>query len=234
MELSLIVDIVIVFLLALGGYHGWKAGVLKALVKFVGLIAIAIVSFSLKGYLSNIMIKYLPFINLGGIFDGLYSINVFVYNAIAFMIIFVLLYCILNIILSITGFLNTLLKFTIIWILPSKILGAIVGVLEAWIFVLLALFVLSQIPYTTKLVYSSNIAPAMMKYTPLIGPFVERTTESMDQIYEMLKEGTKDKTMQELDLQILIRAIGSGIVTKDQLNELIDEEKLDFENVSFG
>lgn len=234
MTLSLIIDILIVLFLALGGYYGWKAGVLKALVKFVGLIAIAIISFTLKGYLSTIFIKYLPFINLGGVFNELYSINIFVYNALAFLIIFILLYCVLNIILSITGFLNTLLKFTIVWILPSKILGAIVGVLEAWVFILLALFVLAQIPYTTSSIYASNIAPAMMKYTPLIGPFVEKTANSMEEIYVMVKDGIKEGSIQDLDLQILVKALGSGIVTKDQLNELIDEGKIEYENVSFG
>ena len=231
--MSLLIDIVLVFLLALGGYHGWKAGLLKTLVKFVGIVAITIIALSLKDYLSAFLMKILPFFNFSG-YQDLLSINIFIYNALSFVVIFILLYCLLNIILSITGFLNTLLKFTVIWILPSKILGAIVGVLEMYIFILALLFVLAQFPLSTNYVYTSNIAPAMLKYTPIVGTFISQTSQSMMQINEILKEDNKDKTTQELDLQILTRALSSGIISKDLLQELIDEEKLDFKNVSFG
>lgn len=231
--MSLIIDIIIVFLLALGGLLGWKAGVLKTVVKFVGLLAITIISLSLKNILSAFLMKTFPFFNFPG-YNDMLSINIFIYNAISFILIFVLLYCLLNIVLAITGFLNTLLKFTVIWILPSKILGAVFGVLEMYLFILIAFFVLAQVPFTTNFVYTSNIAPVMMKYTPIVGPFVSRTSASMAQINEIMKQDNKDKTTQDLDLQILTRAISSGIISKDLLKELIEDEKLDFKNVSFG
>ena len=231
--MSLVIDIIIVFLLALGGLLGWKAGVLKTLVKFVGLVAITIIAFSLKNVLSTFLMQTFPFFNYPG-FTDLLSINIFVYNAISFILIFVLLYCLLNIVLSITGFLNTLLKFTVIWILPSKILGAVFGVLEMYLFIFVALFVLAQIPFTSNIALAGNIPTVMMKHTPIVGPFVTRTASSMAHINEIMKEDNKDKTTQDLDLQILTRALGAGIISKDLLQELIEDEKLDFKNVSFG
>lgn len=231
--MSIVLDIIIIGLLALGGIIGWKAGVLKSLVKLVGLISITILALTFKGSLASFLMDFLPFANLGGAFDGLLSINIFIYNAISFIIIFILLYCLLNIVLSITGFLDTLLKFTVVWILPSKILGAIVGVFEYWLFILVLVFTLAQFPISSDFVYTSNIAPVMMKYTPIIGPLVRTTANSMDQINELLKNND-GLTERELDLQILTRALSSGIISKDQLNRLIEEEKLDFKNVAFG
>lgn len=232
--MSLVVDIIIVALLALGGYLGWKAGILKTLVRFVGLVAITILAFTFKSYLAKFLLGIIPFSDFGGIFEGIYSINIFLCNGIAFLVIFILLYCLLNIIISVTGFIDTLLKFTVIWILPSKILGSVVGVLEGWVFVLVALVGLSQFTFTTNMVYESNIAPVMMKYTPVVGKLARGTAESMNDVYKILKEAPKDTDRSNLDLRVLQEAISAGIITTGEATELIDTGKLPFENVLFG
>lgn len=231
--MSIVIDILIVAFLALGGYAGWKAGILKTLVKFVGIVAIIILALSFKGTVVAILFKYLPFFNYGGSYASLYSINIFVYNAIAFLIIFVLLYCLLSIILSVTGFLNTLLNLTIVWILPSKILGAIVGVLSAWVYLVAAIYILGQLPLTAGIIYESNVAPKMVEYTPLINKMASKTTDGMQEIYKLLKDN-KDEDKDTLDLQILTKAMAAGIITQEQFESLILDEKIKLDNVMFG
>ena len=79
-----IVDILIIVFLLLGTYAGWRKGLIKSLVNFVGLIAVVILSFYLKTYIANFLIDKLPFFNFAG-FDGLSSVNILVYNVIAFI-----------------------------------------------------------------------------------------------------------------------------------------------------
>lgn len=232
--MSLVMDILIVAFLALGGYAGWKAGILKTLVKFVGIVAIIIMALSFKDTIVAVLFKYLPFFNYGGIFNDLFSINIFVYNAIAFLIIFILLYCLLSIVLSVTGFLNTLLNLTIVWILPSKILGAIVGVLSAWVYLLAAIYILGQLPPVAGIVYESNLAPVMMKYTPIVNKMASKTTDGMNDIIKMLKKVDKDTDRESLDLQILTKAMSAGLINQEQFESLILDEKLKMDNVMFG
>ena len=128
-KLSTVVDILIIVFLLLGTYAGWRKGLIKSLVNFIGLIAVVILSFYLKTFIANFLIDKMPFLNFAGL-NGLSSVNILIYNIISFIFVFIILYCVLNIIISITGFSDMLLKFTVIWIIPSKILGALVGLLE--------------------------------------------------------------------------------------------------------
>lgn len=231
--MSLAIDILIVAFLALGGWAGWKAGVLKTLVKLIGLVAIVILSYTLRGYVMDTILDYAPFFNYGGIFNEVYSINIFVYNAIVFLVIFILLYCILNIVIALTGFIDTLLKFTVIWIIPSKIGGAILGVLEAWIFIVLAASILGQITVTSTVVFESNIAPFMLNHTPVVSKLVGSTASSMKDVIDLVKEGSDDR--KGLDLSVLQKAINAGIITKEKAQEFIDTEKFtNMEGVMFG
>ena len=80
-RVSTVVDVLIVVLLLLGTYAGWRKGLIKSLVNFVGLITVVILSFYFKTYLANFLIDTLPFFNFAGL-NGLSSINILIYNII--------------------------------------------------------------------------------------------------------------------------------------------------------
>ena len=233
--MSTVIDVIIIVFLLLGALAGWKKGLIKSLVNFVGLIAVVILSFYFKTFLANFFIDKLPFFNFIGL-EGLSSTNILIYNIIAFVIVFVILYCILNIIISITGFIDTLLKFTVIWIIPSKILGAIVGLLETWLFVYLLVFVLSAFSLTSSYVLDSKVSNIVLDYTPVINNIFGDTTKAIKNVYNNIEEFKKDdtKTTQDLDLRILQIEITYGLITKDKAQELIDSGKIDLGDIMFG
>ncbi len=228
-----VVDILIVVFLGLGVFAGFKKGLIKSLVGFIGLVAVLIISFALKTPLANFLIDHMPFINIGG---GLTSLNVLVYNAIAFIVVFVLLYCVLNVILMITKFIDTLLKFTVIWILPSKIGGAIVGFLEAWVYLYVVLFVLIQFSFTAGFIKDSNIAHIILDKTPIVGKYFGGVSKAGQEISDLIDDYNKssDKDLQDLNLRILQIEINHGLVKKDKAQELMEIGKIDLKNVLFG
>lgn len=233
-----IVDILIIVFLLLGTYAGWRKGLIKSLVNFVGLIAVVILSFYLKTYIANFLIDKLPFFNFAG-FDGLSSINILVYNIIAFIFVFVILYCILNIIISITGFIDMLLKFTVIWIIPSKILGAIVGFLESWIYIYLVLIVLSAFNVTSSSILESKTATFMLDKTPVVKNVFKGTYGSIKDLYKVIDEYEKDddkenKDNKDLNLRILQIEIANNLITKEKAQKLVDDRKIDLGDVRFG
>ena len=230
------IDIIIVILIILGTYLGARKGLLKSLVGLVGLIAIIIISYSLRIPLANFLIDKLPFFEFSGALSGLTALNILFYNIIAFIIIFVLLYCILNVILSLTGFIDTLLKFTVIWVIPSKIGGALIGFLEAWLFIFLALFILVQFNFSTSYVTDSKISNFILDHTPVIGNYLGGAKEAAKSIYDSVQKYTNGEieSTKDLNVAIINSEIISGLLTKDKANELVATGKIELEGVLFG
>lgn len=234
MEVAL--DIIIVILIILGTYMGARKGLLKSLVGLVGLIAIIIISYSLRIPLANILIDKLPFFEFSGALAGLTSLNILFYNIIAFVIIFILLYCVLNVIMSLTGFIDTLLKFTVIWVIPSKIGGALLGFIESWLFVFLALFILVQFNFTTSFVTDSKVGNFVLDHTPVVGNFLGGAKEAAKSIYDSVQKYTNGEieSSKEVNIAIINSEIINGLITKAKANELIETGKLELEGVMFG
>ena len=72
-----IFDIGIILLLCMGFIVGWKNGVIKELVSFVGIIIVFIISYQLKGIVGNVLCKLLPFIKNISIFFNFTSCFIF-------------------------------------------------------------------------------------------------------------------------------------------------------------
>lgn len=235
--MGIVVDIIIALFLIVGIISGIKKGLIKTLVGFVGLVAIVILSYTLKTPLANFLIDKLPFFNFYGAIEGLTSLNILLYNVLAFIVVFVVLYCILNIIMTLTGFIDTLLKFTVIWIIPSKIGGAILGFLETWVFIFLVLFVLVQFNVTNDFVSSSKLADIILNHTPIVGNYLGGAVKASEDIYASIEEvvnNKNEKTTKELNVEILNIEIMYKLITKDKANELIQTGKLRIDDVIIG
>ena len=105
-----IVDALIVVLLILGIMGGLRRGLIKQAVLLVGLVAILVISFYLRGPISTYMYKHLPFFSFGGLFKGVSVLNILLYEVIAFLIVFSILYLVLRILLKISGIIESILK----------------------------------------------------------------------------------------------------------------------------
>ena len=210
-----------------------RRGLIKSLVSFIGLVAIVIISYTLRVPLAEFLIDTLPFFNFGGALEGLTALNILIYNILSFVFIFILLYCILNIIIALTGFIDTLLKFTVIWIIPSKIGGAIVGFLESWIFLFLAVFVFAQFSFSAGIIRDSHMAGIILNNTPVIGHYLGGASKAAEEIYEEIETYAKDdeKTTEDLNLKILQIEINYGLVSSEKATELMEIGKVGLKNV---
>ena len=226
------VDIVLVVYLLLGAYAGFKKGIIKSLVGFIGLIAVIILSYSLKTSLANFLINNMPFFNFSGSLEGLTSLNILIYNAVSFIVIFILLYCILNLIIVLTGFIDTLLKFTVIWILPSKILGAIVGFVEAWLFAFLVIFALSSFNFTNVMVRDCKMTDIILNHTPIVGKYLGGLTKTAQEVYDVIDNYNGDT--KSLNLRILQIEIKYGLISKEKATELMETGTIELDNVLFS
>ena len=142
------------------------------------------------------------------------------------------MYCILNIVISLTGFIDTLLKFTVIWIIPSKIGGAIIGFLEAWVFLFLAVFVLSQFNVTNSFIKDSKVSDIILNNTPVVGNYLGSASKAAEEIYNEIEASVNDETLskEDLNLKILQIQISRGLISAEKANELMETGKLTIGN----
>lgn len=218
-----IIDVVIVLFLLSGAVIGFKKGIIKSVVSFVGTILVLVLSFALKDPLSVLLYTYLPFFNF-----SLSAINILLYEAIAFFIVFALLSAILKIVIKISGVIELLLKFTVILAIPSKILGAIFGLLEHYVFAFVILFVLVQLNINNELITGSSLSSKILSNTPIMSNVAEDTYKTVEEFININKE---DKTDEEKNTEAINTLLKYNIISEENLEKLVEKEKFSIPNL---
>ena len=220
-----VVDFVIIIFLALGAVAGFKAGVIKKTADFIGMFVIVVLAFYLKNYLSVIMYENLPFFNFGGFIKGIDAINILMYEAIAFVIVFIALLFILKVIVMVTGLIEKLLKATVILSIPSKILGTVVGAIESYVYIFLALVILTLPVFKIPYLRESKMANFIIDNTPVLSSVSEEMVGIYGDVYTIVTE-KDNKTNEELNEDVLKLLLKREVVTKESARKLVEKNKI--------
>lgn len=227
-----IVDIIILFIIALCMLMGFIRGFFKQTVIFVGTILVVIFSFVFKNPLSLIMYKNLPFIKLGGIFEGLSSLNILLYEVLAFIIVACVLSLALMIIIKLTGIVEKILKLTIILAIPSKILGMIVGFIQSIVIIYVALFLVSLPILNISYIKDSKYSKIILEKTPFLSSVTDGLVKTFNEISEFSKNNLNiksDKKKANRDMvEIMLK---NKVTTTDSIKLLVDKNKINIDNV---
>lgn len=221
-----IVDVIILLLLASGAVIGFKRGFVKQTVISAGAIAIIILAFMFKNPISIFLYERLPFFNFDGIFAGVTSLNILLYEIIAFFIAAGIFTIIFRLLVGITHFIEKILEFTIFLGIPSKIMGAIMGVVEAYIWIFIVLYILSLPFININLLEESKYKNRILTETPLLSSYADKTVDAFIEIYN-LKDKFKDATdSNELNKKVLDVMLKHKIVTVESIERLYASGKL--------
>ena len=220
-----IIDALILLFLLLGAVVGFKQGVLKKTVSFVGLLIIIFISFSLKNYVSVFLYENLPFFNFWGLLSGLEVLNIVLYELVAFLLVFAVLSLLLRIIISLTGLVEKVLKMTIILAIPSKILGMVVGFLEYYIIVFVVLFIVAQPIFHVNILNDSKYKDVILNKTPIISNYAKKTFKTYQETWDIIKEHDQNNTI-DINTSILEIMLKNKVITVDNVSSLIDKDKL--------
>lgn len=227
-----IIDIIIILIIILGGIIGFKEGAIKKLTSAVGLILVLVLSFMLKNKLSVYFYENLPFIKLWGVFKGIDVLNVIFYEMVAFLVISSVLTIVYRILLGITGLIEKVLKATIILSIPSKIIGFFVGLVEYYVWVYIILFILTLPIINLRKVYTSKIALKILKETPIVSEYTNKTLNIYNDIYKIVEE-REDKTDSEINEEAMDTMLKYKIITVDSAEKLIRQNKVNVDNKDF-
>lgn len=223
-----VVDVSIILILLMGAVVGFKRGIFKSAVMFIGAIVVIVLAYSLKNPVANLLYSFMPFFNFAGDFEGLTTLNLIIYEAIAFVIVYLLLMVLLRILIKVTGAFEKLLNFTIILGIPSKLLGALFGLVETFLFIFVALFLLNQIPATNSIVTSSSSASHILTASPILSNITKSYYEAFEEVISIKDQNMHDK--EEYNRRCLEILIKYDIVDKNSVKELIANGKLNVSN----
>lgn len=226
-----ILDIVVVFLLLFGAVRGFKKGFTKQLLSFLGFIIVVILAFQLKNYVSVFMYENLPFFPFGGYLKGVTVINIALYEVIAFFLVLALLMVILKVLLMISGIFETLLNFTIVLGIPSKILGAILGVLEVYVVVFIALYILSLPTFNLTIVNESMAREKILSNTPVLSKYIDKSINVFDEFAELKEKFDGEADADQFNYETLDLFLKYKVITTDSVRKLDEKNKIQIDNI---
>ena len=222
-----VLDIGIILILIMSFIVGFKTGVMRELVSFIGIIVVFIISFELKGVIGNILCKYLPFFKFSGGIAGLPIINILIYQTIAFLLIFSLLLGIYAVALNFSKFLQKIINMTIVLWLPSKILGGIVSAIKTWSIIFVILLVISVPLSSIEIFHDSIMVKTILNKTPILNIIAGPFTNATEDIYELSKEIKNKDNPDKINKEAIDIMLKYNIVDKRTIMMLIVKNKID-------
>lgn len=223
-----IIDAIIIILLLFGAVFGFKAGVIKSAVSFLGTLLIIFLAFQLKNPISEFLYMHLPFFNFNGALAGVTVFNVLIYEGIAFLIVFAILEILLKVAIIASGILESILRLTIVLGLFSKILGLFFGFIEYYVIIFAGLFMLNCFSNTAFLIKDSSLATNILNNTPILTEQFREPKAAIDEILSLSTTYKNDKAGYNTKaLEILIKY---NVISKEQAEKLISKKKIDIPN----
>ena len=222
-----LLDIGILFFLLIFLITGFKTGVIREVVSFVGIIIVFVIAFALKGVLGNFFCTFLPFFTFYGALEGMVTMNILIFQILAFIILFCLLLGIYSVVMKVSKFIQKLINMTIVLIIPSKILGGLVSFLRGYIVVMVILIIL-VVPFKNYPFFqNSYLANKMLYETPILSPSIETFIAPVGEVYDLTnKVGNYEIDANTANLESLDIMLKYNIVSKKEIENLVKIGKL--------
>ena len=226
-----IVDIIIILFILSGAVLGFKRGFTRQLVSLVSVFATVILAFLLKNPVSILLYEHLPFFKFGGVLKGVTVLNIALYEIIAFFIMVILIMLVFKLLEVITNLFEKILKMTIILSIPSKIAGAIIGVVESYIWIFILLYILSFPISNFSIINESNIRNKILNDTPLLSGYIDSTVKVLDEFGSLKEKYESSSNALEFNKETLDLFLKYEVVTLESVDKLIEKDKLKIDNV---
>lgn len=217
-----IVDILIIIVLILFALIGFNNGVIKSLIVLLGFVVVIFASYALKNIIGDFLVVNLPFVVFGHFLQGATALNVILYQAIAFVILLAIFGLAYRFLVTLSGIFEKILRLTIILGIPSKIGGLIIGFIEGYIVVYLALFFLTQPFLKMDILNNSSFANKIVNNSPIISNFAEGSIR----VFNKIKDITETQEQDEMNIKIVKLILDEKVTSKETMQKLVYKKKI--------
>lgn len=226
-----VVDVAIILLILMGAIVGFKRGLTNELVSALGFFVIVVLAFLLKNPVSIFLYEHLPFFKFGGILKGVTVLNIALYEIIAFLVVLGVLTIIFQIIKRVTSIFEKILKMTIILGIPSKIMGAIIGLIEGYVWVFIILYVVSLPIFNLDIVRESKLKDPILNNTPIISNMLGDTVKVINEFTEIKTRYEETPNATEFNKETLDLFLKYDVITLESVDKLVSIGKLKIDNI---
>lgn len=221
-----LVDVIIILFILSGALYGFKRGFTKELVTCLGFIASVILAFLCKNSISIFLYEHLPFFSFGGVFKGVTILNIILYEVIAFLLVFTICITVVKVLLLVTGIVENVLKFTILLGIPSKILGAIIGIVENFVWIFIVLYVLNLPFFHMTFIQESKLGKDILQKTPILSTYIDKSLVVIDKFVDLKEKYEHTTNVNQFNLETLDLFLEYKIITVESVEKLDSQNKL--------
>ena len=222
-----LIDLIVIVLVILGTFIGYKKGLIKGIITTFGVIICLIIAWFLKNSLSEFMYTKLPFFSFNG---DMSLFNIIIYELIAFLIISIILLLVLKFIVMFTGLIDKILSISKSIKTLSNILGAILGFFETYVFVFIILFILHSVSPLTNQIDQGFITNYMINKTPILASAIEKEDKSLNEITDLGKK--YQKGTDEYNYHLFEILVKYDVIKYDTAKKLVDDNKVKINGAS--
>jgi uncharacterized membrane protein required for colicin V production len=225
------IDIIIIFLLIIGAFLGYRKGALRSIISLIGLITVFVLSYSLKNILTKYFYTNFPFFDFKGYIKGASVLNIFFYEILAFVLTAIILLALLSVIGKLSGLLQKILDGTVILGLFSRLVGAVVGTLEIYMIIFTCLYILNFPVFTSNILENSYFSNKILYKTPLINNILSKSNTAIEEVKSLKTMYKETKDVDKFNYESLNILLKYEIITKDSVEILVDNNKLHIKDI---
>ncbi len=226
-----LVDIVIIIILLLGAFIGFRRGFTTQLLSLCGFIVVVMAAFLFKNPVSAYLYEHLPFFKFPGILSGISVVNILMYEVIAFFIIFIVLLLLFKVIMLVSHLFEKFLEATILLGLPSKILGAILGLLENYLVAFIVLYIVSLPFFNIAIIKESKLRTSILENTPVLNIYVDSTVKVGSEFWEIAEQYKKGTDPEAFNLATLDVLLKYKVTSVKSIDILVQKNKIQINNI---
>lgn len=225
-----IIDLVIILFILSGALIGFKRGFTRQLVSSLGFFLIVILSFLLKNPVSIFLYEHLPFFGFSGIIKGVTVLNIALYEILALFIVMALFTLIFKVLLFATKVFEKALTFTLFLGIPSKIGGALIGIIQNYVWAFIILYILT-LPVLNVDLSNSKYKDKILNNTFILSGYIKDSVKVINE-FALLKEKYEETpNAKEFNRETLDLFLKYNVVTPDSIEILVKKDKLKINNV---
>lgn len=226
-----IVDILIIIFICIGGFVGFKRGVVKQLVSAAGIFVVTVLSFFLKNPVSVFFYENLPFFKFGGLFKGVTVLNIALYEFVAFLVVFLILMFLWRIVIFASSIIQRIINLSFLLGIPSKLLGTLIGIIEYYFISFIIIYILVLPLFSVKEVVNSKYAQFILNDTPVISSFVSENSQFISEFASLKEKYENTKSANEFNYETLDLFLKYDIININSVKSLRDKNKLDIKGI---
>ena len=153
------------------------------------------------------------------------------YEVVAFFIIAIVLYIILKAAVLLTNLMQKLFDGNFVISFPNKLAGAALGLIEHFVLVFIALYVLSLPFFDINIVKNSKVRMAILEKTPVLNVYVKGAVKVGSDFWDLAEKYRTKDDLETLNLETLDLLLKYKVTDVDSIDYLVDQNKIQINNI---